>query len=329
MYTLLLLKVESNSLSGRNSPAQKIGVMNAYQQKMIADALAKKEIEEYDEEQIREKRLARIQELKHNTSGQESYAATSTSLHDAAYQGRLDATKYFIRAMHVPVDDYDTKGYCAIHYSALGGHINVTRYLLDVGCDVDVASEGGMTALMTAAKKGHAEMLEFLFESGCNLIAQDKSGQTAAHYAAQEDHHNCIETLYELGLVRQEFEAKVAEEGPDAVENGPVGEGDNNEEDEDDEPKPLFLAMQTIETLSKNGATPLHIAAVFDSRKSIQVLVDMEVDVNAVDNMMETPMHKAARRNYILAYNMLKEAGGRDTAINLMGETPADVLVDR
>jgi hypothetical protein len=51
--------------------------------------------------------------------------------------------------------------------------------------------------------------------------------------------------------------------------------------------------------------------------------------VNVRDNMMETPMHKAARRNYILAYNMLKEAGGRDTLLNLMGETPADVLVDR
>ena len=32
------------------------------------------------------------------------------------------------------------------------GYIDVTEYLLDVGCDVDVTSAGGCTALMTAAK---------------------------------------------------------------------------------------------------------------------------------------------------------------------------------
>jgi ankyrin repeat protein len=125
--------------------------------------------------------------------------------------------------------------------------------------------------------------------------------------------------------------------------------------------------MEMIETVSKNGGTALHVAAVFDSRRTIKVLLDLDVDVsstvqrlfcammfssccdaimmrcavmtphplsalvqvNARDNMMETAMHKAARRNFILAYNMLKAAGGRDTLLNLMGETPADVLVDR
>mmetsp|Transcript_11690 Transcript_11690/g.19056 ORF Transcript_11690/g.19056 Transcript_11690/m.19056 type:complete len:318 (-) Transcript_11690:136-1089(-) len=317
--------------------------MNVYQQKMKANAMAAKEIEDYDEEKILQRRLDRIKELQRNP-GDDNFARLSTSLHDAAFQGRPDAVKYFIRAMHVPVDDYDTKGYCAIHYSAQNGYIDVTRYLLDVGCDVDVVSEGGVTALMTAAKKNHPDMLEFLFESGCNIAAQDNSGQTAAHYAAQEDNNECIATLYELGLVRQAYELQLAEEGPDiadaVLDDKPltlIGVNDDKEEDkkkveddkEDEEAPPLFNVMQTIETTSKNGGTPLHVAAVFDSRKCIQALIEYDVDVNARDNMMETAMHKAARRNYILAYNMLKAAGGRDTLVNLMGETPADVLVDR
>lgn len=318
--------------------------MNVYQQKMRANALAAQEIEDYDEEKILQRRLDRIKELQRNP-GDDNFARLSTSLHDAAFQGRPDAVKYFIRAMHVPVDDYDTKGYCAIHYSAQNGYIDVTKYLLDVGCDVDVVSEGGVTALMTASKKNHPDMLEFLFESGCNIAAQDNSGQTAAHYAAQEDNNECIATLYELGLVRQAYEVQLAEEGPDIADavldekpltllevNDEKEGGDKKEveeENEEEEAAPLFNVMQTIETVSKNGGTPLHVAAVFDSRKCIQALIEYDVDVNARDNMMETAMHKAARRNYILAYNMLKAAGGRDTLVNLMGETPADVLVDR
>lgn len=45
--------------------------------------------------------------------------------------------------------------------------------------------------------------------------------------------------------------------------------------------------------------------------------------------MMETAMHRAARRNYFQAYALLKGAGGRDDIRNLMRETPADVMVDR
>ena len=62
---------------------------------------------------------------------------------------------------------------------------------------------------------------------------------------------------------------------------------------------------------------------------ALTCLLCSALQVNARDNMMETPMHKAARRNYILAYNQLQAAGGRDTLLNLMGESPADVLVDR
>jgi hypothetical protein len=56
---------------------------------------------------------------------------------------------------------------------------------------------------------------------------------------------------------------------------------DGQEEDDlESEAAPLFKAMQIVETVNKNGGTPLHVAAVFDSRKCIQVLIDLDVDVS-------------------------------------------------
>jgi ankyrin repeat protein len=53
------------------------------------------------------------------------------------------------------------------------------------------------------------------------------------------------------------------------------------------------------------------------------------LQVNSQDRMLETAMHRAARRNYFQAYALLKEAGGSDDIRNLMRETPEDVMVDR
>lgn len=52
------------------------------------------------------------------------------------------------------------------------------------------------------------------------------------------------------------------------------------EEDDNSAPVSLFRALQTVETASRNGGTPLHIAAVFDSRRTIKVLLDLDVDVS-------------------------------------------------
>lgn len=54
--------------------------------------------------------------------GDENFAALSLSIHLAATQGRVDAVNWFVRTRRATVDDYDGKGFCAIHYAAEKGH---------------------------------------------------------------------------------------------------------------------------------------------------------------------------------------------------------------
>jgi hypothetical protein len=61
-------------------------------------------------------RLQRIDELQMNP-GEEKFARISGSLQLAAFAGRLDSIKWFLRK-HSPIDEYDSKGFSALHYAA-------------------------------------------------------------------------------------------------------------------------------------------------------------------------------------------------------------------
>ena len=50
--------------------------------------------------------------------------------------------------------------------------------------------------------------------------------------------------------------------------------------------------------------------------------------VNNQDNLGETPMHKAGRKNYFEAYKMMQNAGGSDSIKNNLRETPKQLMFD-
>ena len=72
----------------------------------------------------------------------------------------------------------------------------------------------------------------------------------------------------------------------------------------------------------------LHMCASFDSQKCLKYLIDAKVDVNHTDFMGETALHKAGRKNLHVCFDMLVAAGGVPTHLNLMHESPAQLLQD-
>lgn len=310
--------------------------MNNYQRKLAEEQRAKQERENVSEESLRAAQLAKAEYLMTNP-GDEKFASIAISIQMSAFRGRLDAVEWFINSKKVHPDEIDNKGYAAIHYAAEKGHDNCVASLLKYKGFVDIRSFGGMTPLMSACKGGFPHIVRQLYEAGASLLSQDNSGMTAAHYAAQEDHDTCIQMLYTLA---EEEKAKIEKAYiEDILRNGrkksvapkPITDESsflsvpNVEEMKQDE---AFTPLKVLQVPSKNGLRPLHVAAGFDSRKVIALLIQYKVDINPLDNVEETPLHKSARRNFNLSYNMLKEGGANDRLRNSMRETPADVLID-
>jgi len=288
--------------------------------------------------------------------GQGLFAVAYSTLHKAACDGNVDGLKWFltgkgrssggVKGAKVNVDDYDSAGNCAIHYAAERGHDSSVLFLLKRKCAIDVESGNGSTPLHFAAKNNRVSTIRLLHEKGANLLARNKGGMTAAHFAANSDHLESLKVLKEL------MDGDLA--AATVMVNAAADAGEGNVEEREDrdmmedmsshneistiegENAELTRAVHLLEypknividTPSLNHTRPLHLATSFNCRRCMEFILKAGVDPNSLDFMGEAAMHKAARKNFHLAYEMLKEYNAAEQLLNNMHETPAQLLQD-
>lgn len=67
------------------------------------------------------------------------------------------------------------------------GHLEIVKYLLGQGCDIDAADINGRTPLMEAALWAHPKIVDALLKAGANKSLKDRSGMTAGNFAEDTD----------------------------------------------------------------------------------------------------------------------------------------------
>lgn len=114
---------------------------------------------------------------------------------------------------------------------------------------------------------------------------------------------------------------------------------------------------ELIDTMTLSGLRPIHLAAENDCVDALQGLLSYNhgpanvssnesyvstltnrtsstlsekviIDVNAVDNSGETPLHKAGRNKNFVTYKLLIAAGAMETVQNIAKLTPKQLLID-
>jgi serine/threonine protein kinase/ankyrin repeat protein len=101
----------------------------------------------------------------------------------AAYKGNKELVQYYIEQCGISVNqqEYDPvnrqKGWHALACAAYAGKLDVVRYLVGKGANVEL--NYGRTALIEAAAANHYEVAAFLIEKGADVKAQDANGNTA------------------------------------------------------------------------------------------------------------------------------------------------------
>lgn len=102
-----------------------------------------------------------------------------TALMIAAIQGRTEiASKLVFAGAQI-----DFKGWNPLLYAATGGSDQVARMLLDLGANVNAASENGTTPLMMAVRGGHKTTVKLLLARGANPNLKNERGETALAWA--------------------------------------------------------------------------------------------------------------------------------------------------
>lgn len=162
--------------------------------------------------------------------------------------------------------------FSVLFYAARGGKVEMIKYLIDNGADVNKANALGMTPLMAAVYDGRYKAFRYLVKRGARLNVKDNIGYYPLHYAAKADNTEIAANLISLGA-------------------------DINIQDEIGQ-TPLYKAignghLKVAEFLIDNGAkvnyrdnagvTPLHVAVYNKQHKIIEMLIRKGAKVNVYD----------------------------------------------
>ena len=144
-------------------------------------------------------------------------------------------------------------GVTLLQNAAVKGWLDVSRFLLDNGADINATSQlfgqgnEDRTALQFAAESGHKTMVELLLDRGAAVDARDKFGRTALHFAVSKGYLSVAKSL-------------IAKDADVNARN------------------------------TQSGWTPLHTAADSGSKPMAELLLANKAEINALDNSGLTPL---------------------------------------
>jgi hypothetical protein len=105
--------------------------------------------------------------------------AGETALMMAAMRGRLDWTRQLV-AMGAAVR---RDGWTPLHYAASGPNVEVVRFLLEQGAEIDAIAPNGASPLMMAARYGAEASVRLLIARGADKRVRNSLNQSAVDYA--------------------------------------------------------------------------------------------------------------------------------------------------
>ncbi|KAL4232517.1 Ankyrin repeat domain-containing protein 6 [Mactra antiquata] len=209
-----------------------------------------------------------------------------TALHYAALNGYVDVARFLIEK-GCDINLQDASGYTALHRAVSQGHVDVISVLLERSCDINTQDEHGNSAIHEAAWNGYSKTLELLVKYNVHVSVVNKAGFTALHLSAQNGHNESTRVLLYAGC-NSDLKNNYGDTSlHTAARYGHAGVT-----------RILISARSKLNEQNKNGDTALHIAAALKRRKIAKLLVESGIDVCVRNKQNETAVDVAKRKDH-------------------------------
>jgi uncharacterized protein len=127
------------------------------------------------------------------------------NIFECAATGQLARLRQLVKNEPGLVNNFAADGFQPLGLAAFFGHLEATRFLLEMGAAVNSASKNALNVmpLHSAVANSHLEISRLLLEHGAEVNARQEQEITPLHEAAQNGHMQLVRLLLEYGADRQ------------------------------------------------------------------------------------------------------------------------------
>ncbi|KAJ1262919.1 hypothetical protein BS78_09G145400 [Paspalum vaginatum] len=238
----------------------------------------------------------------------------------AAWDGNLGRLKGMVKSLGTGEGNRSTvfsiklSGIGVLHYSACQGHLEVCKYLVEeLGGDINMAGDEGVTPFMTAAQSGDLPTMKYFLDHGGDLMKTDEKGRTVLHHAVCTGSCKVTELLLSKGV-------------PVDVDLGcgtPLYHAATNGQDKT--VKILLDHHANPNTVFRDICTPLFGAIICRSLKCIKLLIKAGADVDGKGSALSPLCFTTMQGGYTNFVKFLLKAGADPNIPDDLGRLPVEL----
>lgn len=200
-------------------------------------------------------------------------AAQADEIHDAVRRGDLKEVKAVLKAHADWLNNQDQNQKTPLHLALELGHVDIARYLIKKGADINLKDKDKATPLHNAAYLGNMKIVDLLLKKGATSLNEGNfRGQTPLHFACERGYPKIATRLLDGGADR---------EAKDMIGRTPLMT------------TCLSRNMEIAKDLVKRGAdinaslkrgpatyTTLSVVAMYGFKDLVDLLIDMDASVS-------------------------------------------------
>jgi len=238
-----------------------------------------------------------------------------TPLHWAVRSGLLPIVKMLVEhGADINAKD-DAVGMSSVFSAAMTGHVDVFKYLLDAGAELQEETNNHINIIHAASLAQSREIVQILLDRGSdiNVVCPENGGTPIlAALDRLEVDPEFIRFLIQLGADVNVFDINGASPLTMAAVGGHVEVFHD-----------LINAGADCKAVNQMGVPALHIVIMNDNAEMVQTMVDLGVDLYAKDNEGKTALDRSIEYSCDISESVLREAMGLPPRVEEVGSENA------